>query len=90
MRSNITGIFFLPVSLKGAKPWRNTGDKRIHDKAVKIVMSILRDPSKGLGNPKVVKELKGGWCREIDKDHLIMYWVDKNHLTLLDFREEET
>ena len=74
-------IVLLPEAEKHLKYWKKTGNKNIQKKISNLIKSILQTPFEGIGKPEALKhELAGKWSRRIDKEHRLVYTVDKNSL----------
>jgi toxin YoeB len=58
-------------------------DRKILKKLNELIKDIQRHPFEGLGKPEPLKfDLTGFWSRRIDKEHRIVYQVNKNELLI--------
>jgi toxin YoeB len=63
--------------------WATT-DKKIYGRIVALILDVLRQPFSGLGKPEPLRhELQGYWSRRIDKEHRLIYKVDKDSVTII-------
>jgi toxin YoeB len=58
--------------------WKRSGNKNIQTKIQEIIDDIKKDFYNGIGKPEPLKhKLSGFWSRRINKEHRIIYQVDK-------------
>ena len=51
---------------------------------IRLLRDVQRDPFAGLGKPEPLRhELSGCWSRRIDKEHRLVYQVQKNKIRVL-------
>jgi toxin YoeB len=70
-------IAFLPNAFDDFNAWV-TLDKNIHDRIIALIKikDMRRDPFRGIGKPKPLKEdLHGLWSRRITQEHRLVYAV---------------
>lgn len=66
--------------------WASTGARKSL-KIIKLVQEISRNPYEGTGMPEPLKHnLSGCWSRRIDKEHRIVYKIEKEKLIILSCR----
>jgi toxin YoeB len=52
-------------------------DRRLLDRAVRIIEECQRDPFQGIGKPEPLKgDLQGLWSRRIDQKNRLLYEVE--------------
>ncbi len=62
-------------------------DTKILVKILKIFRDIKREPFAGIGKAEPLKyELSGWWSRRIDKEHRLVYKVEKERIIILSCR----
>ncbi len=67
--------------------WKKSGNQSIQGKISKLIVSILETPYVGLGKPEPLKhELHGTWSRRINKEHRIVYEVEKSRIIVLSLK----
>lgn len=58
--------------------WQTT-DKAMLRRINKLIAEVLRDPFEGTGKPEPLKHLlRGAWSRRIDREHRLVYVVEKD------------
>ena len=77
---------FEPKALDDLKWWvRN--DKKKAEKIVSLVEEILKTPYSGTGKPEPLKHyFSGCWSRRIDREHRLVYKVEKDRLVVISCR----
>jgi len=71
-------INFKQGAIDDIEYWKRTGNKKIHSKISELLISIALTPEDGIGKPDKLKgNLSGFWSRRIDKEHRIVYKIDK-------------
>jgi toxin YoeB len=66
--------------------WHRT-DIKIIRKIESLLKSIQETPFSGIGKPEALKEnLSGYWSRRINREHRILYKVDKDIITIYSLR----
>ncbi|MFY9988866.1 MAG: Txe/YoeB family addiction module toxin [Chthoniobacterales bacterium] len=66
--------------------WQETKPK-LAGKILKLVQETIREPFAGIGKPEPLRhELSGCWSRRIDREHRLVYRVDKEKITFLQCR----
>ncbi len=66
--------------------WQQT-DKQILKRLNDLIRNCLQTPFGGIGKPESLKaNLRGYWSRRITGEHRLVYWVDDNHLTIIQCR----
>ena len=74
-------IIYLPKALEDLEFWKKSGRKSTLAKISKLLESIEGNPFEGIGKPEELKfELSGKWSRRIDKEHRIIYEIEKNSI----------
>lgn len=62
-------------------------DKKILERINTLIKAIQRDPFKGIGDPELLKHNWAGyWSRRINREHRIVYKVQKNELWIAQCR----
>ncbi len=66
--------------------WQKT-DKKIHQKINELLKSCDRTPFSGIGKPERLKgSLSGYWSRRINKEHRLIYKVEKETISIIQCR----
>lgn len=66
--------------------WQET-DKKITKKINLLIKDIKRHPFEGSGNPEPLKHnWQGFWSRRINKEHRLVYTVEKEELLIAQCR----
>jgi toxin YoeB len=74
-------IVLLPKALEHLNSWKKSGNKIILKRIATIIRAITENPFDGIGKPEPLKhQLAGKWSRRIDKEHRIIYSIEKNTL----------
>jgi toxin YoeB len=64
--------------------WWLEKDRKIALKILKLAESIMRNPHEGIGKPEPLKgNFSGLWSRRIDKEHRLIYDVQKDKIRIL-------
>jgi len=62
-------------------------DKKMLRKINELIKDIQRAPFAGKGKPEPLKyDLAGYWSRRIDREHRLVYQVDKNEILIFSCR----
>ena len=79
-------ITFHPNGWDDYLNWQQN-DKKVLKKTNNVIKEIMRNPFEGTGKPESLKfDLSGFWSRRIDREHRIVYRVEKNDLHILTCR----
>ena len=79
-------IIFSKNSWEDYISWQ-TDDKRILKKINELIRDIQRTPFEGKGKPEPLNyDLAGFWSRRIDREHRLVYQVDKNEILIYSCR----
>ncbi len=66
--------------------WQAT-DKKNLKRINQLIKDISRDPFGGIGKPEPMKgSLSGFWSRRIDKEHRLVYLIDKGDILIISCR----
>ena len=59
-------------------------DRKMLVKINQLIKDILRTPYEGIGKPEALKyDLVGYWSRRIDREHRLVYKVDKDTVIII-------
>ena len=62
-------------------------DKKFLRKINELIKDIQRTPFEGKGKPEPLKyDIAGFWSRRIDREHRLVYQVDKNEILIYSCR----
>ncbi len=62
-------------------------DKKILQRINELIKAIKREPFKGIGDPEPLKHnWKGYWSRRINREHRLIYKVQKDELWIAQCR----
>ena len=62
-------------------------DRDIFHKINELIKAVDRDPFVGIGKPEPLKHaLKGYWSRRINREHRLVYTVDKEYVIIASCR----
>lgn len=79
-------IIFTKNSWEDYISWQSE-DKRMLRKINKLIKDIQGTPFEGKGKPEPLKyDLAGFWSRRIDREHRLVYEVDKNEILIYSCR----
>lgn len=79
-------IIFTKNSWEDYTSWL-TEDKKMLKKINSLIKEIQRTPFAGKGKPEPLKyDLAGFWSRRIDREHRLVYKVEKNELLIYSCR----
>ena len=79
-------IIFTKNSWEDYISWQSE-DKRMLRKINKLIKDIQRTPFEGKGKPEPLKyDIAGFWSRRIDREHRLVYQVDKNEILIYSCR----
>jgi toxin YoeB len=80
-------IEFLGKALDDIDYWRESGNKTIQKRLIKLLESMSKTPYTGIGKPEPLKhELSGYWSRRITEEHRIVYTVSDNRIKVISIR----
>ena len=75
-------IIFSKISWEDYTSWLNE-DKKMLKKINNLIKDIQKNPYEGIGKPESLKyDLSGYWSRRIDREHRLVYQVDKNEIRI--------
>jgi len=75
-------ITFSKISWEDYLSWQ-AEDKKTLRKINELIKDIQRTPFEGKGKPEPLKyDLSGYWSRRIDREHRLVYQVDKNEIRI--------
>ena len=64
--------------------WWIEKDRKKALRLVKLIKEVHRSPFEGIGKPEPLKhELSGCWSRRIDREHRLVYEVQKDKIRIL-------
>ena len=67
--------------------WFLDNDKRLAKRIRQLLKDIKRSPEDGIGKPEPLKfQLSGYWSRRINKEHRLVYKVQKDTILVLTCR----
>ena len=73
---------FSKISWEDYTSWLNE-DKKMLKKINNLIKDIQRNPYEGIGKPEPLKyDLSGYWSRRIDREHRLVYQIDKNEIRI--------
>ena len=79
-------IIFTKNSWEDYISWQSE-DKRMLRKINKLIKDIQRTPFEGKGKPEPLKyDIAGFWSRRIDREHRLVYQVDKKEILIYSCR----
>lgn len=79
-------VIFTKNSWEDYISWQSE-DKKILRKINELIKDIQRTPFEGKGKPEPLKyDLAGFWSRRIDREHRLVYQVDKNEILIYSCR----
>jgi toxin YoeB len=62
-------------------------DRKAALKVLDLVEAVVRDPFRGIGNPKPLKHLAtGAWSRRVTQEHRLVYVVRADRIDFLQCR----
>lgn len=62
-------------------------DKQLSKRIRELLKDILRHPEEGIGKPERLKfQLTGCWSRRINKEHRLVYQIEKDTITVISCR----
>lgn len=75
-------IVFTMTALSEYKFWMKNDPKRA-ERIRKLCEDIRLNPFKGIGKPEPLRfNLQGQWSRRIDREHRLVYSVEKNRIVI--------
>jgi toxin YoeB len=67
--------------------FQKAGDKSILTKIKMLILTIQESPFSGIGKPELLKhQFSGLWSRRINREHRMIYKVDKELITILSLK----
>lgn len=82
----MTRIIFTKISWGDYISWQ-TEDKKMLRKINELIKDIQRTPFEGKGKPEPLKyDLAGLWSRRIDREHRLVYKVERNEILIYSCR----
>jgi len=79
-------IIFTKISWEDYISWQSV-DKKMLRKINELIKDIQRTPFEGKGKPEPLKyDLAGFWSRRIDREHRLVYQVNKNEILIYSCR----
>lgn len=76
-------IEFKKGALDDIEFWKRSGNKKIQKRITQLLESISKSPETGIGKPEKLKgELTGYWSRRINKEHRIIYKIEKQQVVI--------
>lgn len=65
-----------------------TQDRKTLKRVNQLINDVLRDPFAGIGKPEPLRHiLSDAWSRRIDDANRLVYFVDDDHIVILQARE---
>ena len=79
-------IIFSKNSWEDYISWQSE-NKKMHRKINELIKDIQRTPFEGKGKPEPLKyDLAGFWSRRIDREHRLVYQVNKKEILIYSCR----
>jgi toxin YoeB len=76
-------VTFTPTALDDLRYWLKT-DKKLVDRILSLLEETRRTPFDGIGKPEPLRfQLAGCWSRRIDREHRLVYQVEKNEIVVI-------
>ena len=67
--------------------WKRSGNTVIQKRITELIRSIAETPFEGIGKPEPLKhDYAGAWSRRINKEHRLVYEVDKDSIIILSMK----
>lgn len=67
--------------------WFLDKDKQLVKRIRELIKDTLRHPEEGLGKPERLKfQLAGFWSRRINKEHRLVYKIEKDGIVIISCR----
>jgi toxin YoeB len=67
--------------------WKALGNVSIQTKITQLITAIEAEPYRGIGKPEPLKyQLTGCWSRRINREHRIVYKIDKDKIVVLSLK----
>jgi len=80
-------IEFKETALRDIDYFKRYSNSAIRSKIDTLLLSIITTPFTGIGKPEPLKgNLSGYWSLRINKEHRIVYMVNKNTVTIHSLR----
>ncbi len=80
-------IEFTETALEDYEYWKKTNNQKIIDKIKILLKNIQETPFTGLGKPEPLKhQLAGYWSRRINREHRIVYKVEREIIFVIALR----
>lgn len=79
-------IIFSKIAWEDYSSWQNE-DKKTLKKINSLIKDIQSSPFEGIGKPEPLKyDLAGLWSRRIDREHRLVYSIDKDDVLIYSCR----
>ncbi|HNW50333.1 MAG TPA: Txe/YoeB family addiction module toxin [Prolixibacteraceae bacterium] len=70
-------IIFKSGALEDIEFWKQSGNKKIQSRINDLLLSLSKNPERGIGKPRKLKgNLAGYWSRRINDEHRIVYKIE--------------
>jgi toxin YoeB len=80
-------IEFLGKALDDIGYWKKSGNKKIQIRIQKLLESISKTPTRGIGKPEPLKHaLSSYWSRRINDEHRLVYTVSDSSIKVISMR----
>ena len=80
-------IVYTESALSDLAYWKKSGNIKIQLRIAQLLQSISDDPFNGIGKPEPLKhQFSGTWSRRINKEHRLIYKVEKDIVTIFTLR----
>lgn len=80
-------IAYSDTAKEDLRYWKQSGNKAIQKKITSLLQNISQSPFTGIGKPEALKhQFSGYWSRRINKEHRIVYQVEKEKITVISLR----
>ena len=79
-------VIFLTHAQEDWNFWEKNNPK-ILERIEKLITDIQAHPFSGIGKPEPLQfKRKGFWSRRINREHRLVYYIEENHLYILQCR----
>ncbi len=76
-------VIYSENALQDLEFWKKSGNKAVQKKISKLILSIIENPTTGIGKPEPLKyELSGSWSRRINDEHRIVYSFNETRILI--------
>ena len=80
-------LIWLSLAWEDYRYWQKH-DKKFLQRINQLIKDIQRTPYEGIGKPEPLKhKLSGWWSRRIDREHRLVYKIEKQRIILLQCRK---